>query len=184
MRIIRTFIALGLWVTWTSIPPSWAAALTPGSAVGVEEDPGTGIISDLEQAGDDTGSPPLERERERHQGTWLVTSFVSDGIEASPEIAGSIRRVVKDNHVVWKRDGKSFAGTTMEVDPAREPKTIDVIPDGGKSRGKRVLGIYKFDGDTLTICMAGVDQERPKEFKAGKGSGRSLMTLKRGTPQR
>jgi uncharacterized protein (TIGR03067 family) len=133
---------------------------------------------------DDLTTSLLEREKERHQGTWLVTSFVSDGTEASPEIVGSIQRVVKDDHVVWKRDGKNFAGTTMELDPARTPRTIDVIPDGGSSRGKRVLGIYKWDGDSLTICMAGVDQDRPKEFEAGKGSGRTLMKLKREKPRR
>ena len=71
--------------------------------------------------------------------------------------------------MVWKRDGKSFAGTTVVLDPGREPEAIDVLPDGGPSRGKRVWGIYKIEKDTLTLCMADADQPRPREFKAEKG---------------
>ena len=67
----------------------------------------------------------------------------------------SIKRIVTDDHVVWERNGKRFAGTKIVLDATRTPATIDVIPDGGRNRGEHILGIYKFDGDTLTICMAG-----------------------------
>ena len=63
------------------------------------------------------------------------------------------------------------------VDATREPATIDVIPDGGPNRGERILGIYKIDGETLTICMAVAGQPRPKAFKAEKGSGCTLQTF-------
>lgn len=125
----------------------------------------------------------LKSERDRHQGTWLVNSFIMDGTEAASEVVGSIRRIVEGDHVVWKRDGKSFAGTTVELDPTPDPKAIDVIPDGGKLKDKRVLGIYKLDGDILTICMASPKQDRPKEFTAKKGSGKTLMTFKREKPR-
>jgi uncharacterized protein (TIGR03067 family) len=136
-------------------------------------------------ARDDDGADRArrEREREQHQGTWRVTSFVSDGTGAPPEVVGKMSRVVEGDHVVWKRDGTSFAGTIVELDPAAEPKAIDVIPDGGKLKGQRVLGIYRLDGDTLTICMSGPDQGRPGEFAAGKGSGRTLMTFRREPPR-
>ena len=44
-------------------------------------------------------------------------------------------------------------------------------PAGGKDRGERVLGIYKLEGDRLTICRAAPGKPRPSEFKAEKGSG-------------
>jgi uncharacterized protein (TIGR03067 family) len=122
-------------------------------------------------------------ELKRHQGTWAVTSSIYDGQPASEQIIRSIKRIVHDNHVVWERDGKRFAGTTIELDPAAEPKTIDVIPDGGRNRGERVLGIYKLDGDRLTICMAAPGRPRPKEFQAGKGSGCTLRTFQRDRPR-
>ena len=119
-------------------------------------------------------------ERERHQGTWIATSFVFDGTETPKDIVATITRTVEGDHVVWKRDGKNFAGTKFVLDPSKNPKTIDVTPDGGPNRDKVVLGIYKFEKDTLTICMAGTGQERPKTFEAEKGSGRTLMAFRRG----
>jgi len=65
------------------------------------------------------------------------------------------------------------------LDPGQDPKAIDVIADGGPSHGKRVLGIYKIENDKLTLCMADPDQPRPREFKAEKGSGHTLMVFTR-----
>ena len=132
--------------------------------------------------GQTDGAPA--KELERHQGTWLAGSFTYDGKESAPEVVRSITRTVKDDHVVWKRNGKSFAGTKIELDATHDPKTIDVIPDGGPTMGKHILGIYKLEGDKLTICMAGTDKERPKSFEARKGSGQTLMVFERERPKK
>jgi uncharacterized protein (TIGR03067 family) len=121
----------------------------------------------------------VKNELERHQGTWKATSSIYDGTEGPAEIVRSITRVVEKDHVVWQRDGRSFAGTRIELDPSRDPKAIDVIPDGGQYRGERVLGIYKLERDRLTICMAAPGKPRPTEFKAEKGSGCILRAFTR-----
>jgi len=118
-------------------------------------------------------------ELERLQGTWRASTSVYDGQEAPEKIVRSITRTVEKDHVVWKRDGKSFAGTRIELDPSRDPRTIDVISDGGKDRGERVLGIYKLEKNRLTICMAAPCQPRPGKFKADKGSGCTLRIFTR-----
>jgi uncharacterized protein (TIGR03067 family) len=124
----------------------------------------------------------VKEELKRHQGTWSVTSSIYDGEPASEELLRTIQRTVTGDHVVWERNGKRFAGTRIELDPARTPRTIDVIPDGGRSRGERVLGIYKLEGDQLTIAMAAPGQPRPTEFRAAKGSGWTLRTFRRERP--
>jgi uncharacterized protein (TIGR03067 family) len=121
----------------------------------------------------------VKNELKQHQGTWVATSSIHDDQPAPEAIVRSIKRIVTDDHVVWERDGKRFAGTKIELDPTREPKTIDLIPDGGPKRGEHVLGIYKLEGDVLTICTAASGQPRPKQFKAGKGSGCTLQTFQR-----
>jgi len=115
----------------------------------------------------------------KQQGTWNAVSSRRDGIDAPEEIVRSITRTVEKDHVTWKREGKNFAGTGLVLDPTQKPPTLDVIPDGGPSRGKQVLGIYKLEGDRLTICMADAEQPRPRDFKAEKGSRQTLMVFTR-----
>jgi hypothetical protein len=54
----------------------------------------------------------LQEEEAIHQGIWQVTSFMRNGKETAKETVDSIERLVDGKHVVWKRDGKRFAGTT------------------------------------------------------------------------
>jgi uncharacterized protein (TIGR03067 family) len=152
------------------MPPCRAFGLILGF---VAVSPCTGALAEQEAIAD---------ELKRHQDTWVATSSIYDGQEAPPDVVRSIQRIVTGDHVVWKREGKSFAGTRIEIDPKPEPRTIDVIPDGGPNRGERVLGIYKFAGDRLTICMAAPGQPRPKAFQAAKGSGCTLRTFSRVRP--
>jgi uncharacterized protein (TIGR03067 family) len=126
-----------------------------------------------------------KQELDKHQGTWVAVSFRREGAETPEEIVRTITRTVVGDHVTWKRVGKSFAGTTVVLDPTQKPPGIDVIPDGGPSRGKRVLGIYRLEGDRLTLCMADPDKPRPRAFEAEKGSGQTLMVFERqATPPR
>jgi uncharacterized protein (TIGR03067 family) len=121
----------------------------------------------------------LHPELKSHEGTWTAVSFRRDGQDTPDEIVRSITRSVQGDHVVWRREGKSFAGTTIILNPSVKPSAIDVIPDGGPSRGTRVLGIYRLETDKLTICMADAGQPRPREFKAEKGSNQTLMVFAR-----
>ena len=124
---------------------------------------------------------PVSQEKalEKHQGVWIGVSFQRDGKETPGEIVESITRTVEKDHVIWKRNGKSFAGTSLEVFPKEDPATIDVIADGGPSKGKRVLGIYKFEDDKIILCMADPDQPRPTLFKAEAGTKTTLMVFRR-----
>jgi len=124
-------------------------------------------------------SPEVEKELKAHQGVWRTESSRRDGRDAPEAIAKSITRTVDGDHVVWRRDGKSFSGSTIVLDPTADPKTIDILADGGPAHDKRVLGIYKLEGDELTICIADRDQPRPSEFKAEKDSKHTLMVFAR-----
>lgn len=121
----------------------------------------------------------IPREILWHQGIWQAVSYRIDGKETSREIVESITRTVEGKHVVWKRNGKSFAGTTVELDPDRKPPTIDVIPDGGPYKGEKVLGIYRFENGELTLCMAPRGQPRPTSWDDSQGKGISLMVFKK-----
>ena len=120
-----------------------------------------------------------DAELKRHQGTWDVVKFVRNGEDSPADLVASIVRIVDGDHVVWRRDGKSFSGSTIVLDPTADPKTIDILADGGPARDKRVRGVYKLEDDKLTICTSDPDEPRPKDFKAEKGSKQTLMVFKR-----
>ena len=65
----------------------------------------------------------VKNELKRHQGTWIATSSTFDGQKAPDEIARSIRRIVAQDHVVWERQGKRFAGTKIKSIPQPIRKT-------------------------------------------------------------
>jgi uncharacterized protein (TIGR03067 family) len=124
---------------------------------------------------------PLEKADDlaRHQGTWAVERSVRDGKDGPIEVMKEIVRVVDGDRIVWKRAGKSFAATTFELGPGADPKTIDLIPEGGRNRGGRVLGIYRFDEGRLVLCTADPGEPRPSSFAAEPGDGQTLMTFRR-----
>jgi hypothetical protein len=117
-----------------------------------------------------------------HQGIWNVVSFNRNETMTPKEITDSIIRIVEKDHVVWKRNGKAFAGTKIVLDDSKNPKWIDVLPDGGPGKGDKIPGIYKQESDTLTICMADIGKPRPLEFTSPKGSDHTLMVFRRTKP--
>lgn len=124
---------------------------------------------------DDSAPNPLIQQ----QGIWNVVSFNRNETQTPKEITDSIIRIVDNDHVIWKRNGKAFAGTKMILDDSKNPKWIDVLPDGGPGKGEKIPGIYQQEGEMLTICMADKGKPRPKEFTSVKGSDHTLMVFKR-----
>lgn len=131
------------------------------------------------QAQDTPATTTIRPSLARQQGRWQAVKFERQGKTTEAAITASISRAVTGDHVVWERDGKSFAGSTIRLDDKAEPATIDVLADGGPSRGKAVLGIYRQEGDRLWICMADADQPRPTAFEALVDKPWNLMEFKR-----
>lgn len=63
------------------------------------------------------------------------------------------------------------------IDPVR--KAIDMAYTIGADAGKQDLGIYRLEGDKLTICTQEAPGPRPDDFTAPKGSRRMLMVYVR-----
>src|SRR5205823_14159716 len=77
-------------------------------------------------------------------------------------------------------EGKESRQVQLRLAPGKSPKELDWTVLDGPDKGEGRQGVYKLDGDTLTICVAepgGDGADRPKEFKAGKGL--ALLVLER-----
>ncbi len=117
------------------------------------------------------------------EGTWIMTKAISDG---KPKFAEEeLKQVMltaefKDGKFTLSAEGKVGESGTYKTDAAKKPATIDmVILVGDKfDKGKTQLGIYKIEGDTLTLAVADPGSKtRPKSFDAVKDI--EIQTFKR-----
>lgn len=115
-------------------------------------------------------------------GDWVVVEQVIDG--KAVKVDGDVYRFEPDGTLVFRLGGKdrNQPRSRYAADPAAKPPTIDLYvdakPDSPVSRG-----LYKVDGDTLTIAVGELNAERPKELASRPGSKVSLMTLRKVKPQ-
>jgi len=122
----------------------------------------------------------IKKERKKYQGTWKVTSYESDGNKLDEDNAKRFTVVNKADGVwVLQLDGEKNTEGTSEIDPTKNPKTIDFRATEGAYKGKIFLGIYELGDDTRKLCYAEPGKDRPTEFSAPAGSGRTLVEFKR-----
>lgn len=115
------------------------------------------------------------------EGTWEVVSVESNGMKGAEADVTGLAYVFEANGK-WKlqKDGETQAEGAFTIDPAKEPPTIDykiVSSISEESKGKSSLGIYKLDGDKLTVCRSWPDNDqRPTEFAAAAES-KCILTV-------
>jgi uncharacterized protein (TIGR03067 family) len=89
------------------------------------------------------------------QGTWMSSG---EGIEAT-----------------WTFEGEKVKATVAGMDytckakldaDAKPHPTIDLLIEDGpeESKGKTSKGLYKLEGEKLTLCVSAPGKDRPKEF--------------------
>ena len=122
-----------------------------------------------------------KEDSDRFQGTWQVVKLEQAGEDLTD--------VVKEQSPTMKFDGKKYTFTLGEavekgefkLDPKAKTPTIDYDILEGEQKGKKQVGIYKFDGETLILCLAQEGAEaRPTKFKTAADAPEFvLFTLKR-----
>jgi RNA polymerase sigma factor (sigma-70 family) len=135
--------------------------------------------------------PDPDAEWAKLKGKWkLAASTVSvDGTVPNPALFNECEVLPrKDAHnpgwFILFKDGRHYAEWEAYLDPAEAPKAF-----WGRTVYREVdglwyhQGIYKVDGDKLTVCVENGDLfgkgKRPTEFTAEKGSNRTLLVFER-----
>ena len=110
-------------------------------------------------------------------GQWQLMSI---------EFAGELRDVPGgDEAVVVFKDDKAFVKEveqfSFKLDSTTDPKIIDFTRTADPDKGQILEGIYKLDGDTLTVCLwSGMGtKSRPSEFATKPGTVHVLVVMKR-----
>ncbi|HKB05256.1 MAG TPA: TIGR03067 domain-containing protein [Gemmataceae bacterium] len=114
-------------------------------------------------------------------GEWVGEKALAGGKELPVPDGGITFTFSADGGLTIKEGNrpKPEAGS-YKANPKKDPPEIDLIPPPDKKE-PQLQGIYKLDGDTLTLCFSrgGPGGERPKNFESPEGSQVIVMTLKR-----
>jgi uncharacterized protein (TIGR03067 family) len=112
------------------------------------------------------------------QGTWLPTKALLGGEPMKDDFL--------KNTILKLDNGKyevTVAGSpdkgTYTIDPAAQPKTLDITGTEGPNVGRKIHAIYQLRGDTLLVCYALGASARPSEFKSPSGTQYFLVTYSR-----
>jgi clostripain len=114
-----------------------------------------------------------ERELEKLQGEWAMVSLEQRGRKSREEAVRQMKLTIKGDQWIVSRQGQDREQKhTIKIDPSQNPKTLDLVTNAG-DREFASLGIYKLEGDTITLCRTtGTgDIDRPSEFKTTPEEG-------------
>jgi uncharacterized protein (TIGR03067 family) len=131
---------------------------------------------------DNSNGANTKEEVQKLQGIWQVTKFIDHSEDAAPtdEIKGFTFEFQADRLTMRKSKDDKGREQKYNLNPSKKPKWIDIGVREGSPLGE---GIYKLEGDQLTICVVGSTNSknptlRPSEFKAKKDR-HSLFVLKK-----
>jgi uncharacterized protein (TIGR03067 family) len=128
----------------------------------------------------DLSAAPLPRQPdpERLQGTWRFVSCEVDGEKTPPERlrAGGKAEFVFEKDRFRVTDGKNRRAGTFRLEPGGGSGRIDLTDttDPDEHDPSPQLGIYKFEGDHLVICLSG-GKDRPTAFESKRGSANNVL---------
>jgi uncharacterized protein (TIGR03067 family) len=130
-------------------------------------------------AGPVRAADAAREELARLQGTWVMTALEINGEKLPAEKFQSTKlEITGDRYITDTGRGRHEA--TLKLDPAKDPRTIDMTFADGPNKGDTAEGIYKLEGDTLTICRPRLPpQPRPTEFSTKPGTDRFIVVWKR-----
>jgi uncharacterized protein (TIGR03067 family) len=121
------------------------------------------------------------------EGTYTLTKMEMGGMDLLA-MAGKAKGKTKEKEedrtvkvtgdkIIMMKNGKEDPAT-YKLDSSKNPKEIE-LTDKNEAGGKeeKMYGIYKVEGDNLSICISDKAETRPKDFKTSKDDKSMTMLM-------
>lgn len=129
------------------------------------------VVGSFATAGGNAG----KQAQQQLQGEWKIVKAEAGGKSAPEEKISETKVFIAKNKLTFQR-GERKEDVVFTLDPSKQPHHIDISPPG---KEKKVEGIYKLEGDVLTISFTRGGGARPKDFTSPEGTKISVLHLKR-----
>ena len=103
------------------------------------------------------------------QGAWRAVRIVHGGSEVPDEVAMTVRYIFDGDQVLLMEGDQRAGEGVIRLDPSADPGAFDFTATKGAPKGTTAMGIYRIEGDLLTMCMG---DERPTDFT---GEGKAAL---------
>ena len=113
------------------------------------------------------GDDDVRKELKALQGKWKTVALEAGGKPLPKEAIPDFTYIIGADGNATGKMAQSEYTATMTVNPKKDPKTIDNVHESGAQKGKKQYGVYKLEGDKLTVCMTPpgrAEGDRPKDF--------------------
>ena len=127
--------------------------------------------------GEDTEA--AKKDMAQLQGEWSMVSGSADGQPMPDEIRKQMKRVCKGDETTVVVGDQLLMKAKFTLDASKKPKSIDYRVISGPNAGKTQLGVYELNGDTVRFCFSAPGMDRPTDFTAKAGDGRTSSVWKR-----
>ena len=95
----------------------------------------------------------VRKELKALQGRWKTVAMEAAGKSFPKDLVPDFTYIIAADGKATGKSPKDEYSATITVNPSKNPKTIDNLHESGSQKGKKQYGIYKLEGDKLTVCM-------------------------------